>query len=117
MCIYILHLYFYIFVYTLFFFLLFSGGSVGEVSACSTGDRDSIPGSGRFPGEGNGNPLQYSCLENSMDRGAWQDIVHEVTESGTTESTNTHTQEFIHRNGLIQSSKTMVLSVPSLYHP
>ena len=117
MCIYILHLYFYIFVYTLFFFLLFSGGSVGEVSACSTGDRDSIPGSGRFPGEGNGNPLQYSCLENSMDRGAWQAIVHEVTESGTTESTNTHTQEFIHRNGLIQSSKTMVLSVPSLYHP
>ena len=44
-----------------------------------------IPGSGRSPGEGLGNPLQYSCLENPMDRGAWQDTVHGVTESDTTE--------------------------------
>ena len=46
----------------------------GKASACNPGDardRGTIPGSGRFPGEGNGNPLQYSCLENSMDRGAW----------------------------------------------
>ena len=42
-------------------------------------DRGSIPGSGRCPGEGNGNPLQYSCLENSMDRGAWRATVHGVT--------------------------------------
>ena len=48
----------------------FPGGSDGKVSACNAGDSGSISGSGRSPGEGNGNPLQYSCLENSMDRGA-----------------------------------------------
>ena len=47
------------------------GGSDGKESACSTGDPGSIPESGRSPGEGNGDPLQYSCLENSMDRGTW----------------------------------------------
>ena len=45
----------------------------------NAGDTDSIPGSGRSPGEANGNPLQYSCLENPMDRGAWQATVHRVT--------------------------------------
>ena len=48
----------------------FPGGSDSKVSACNAGDLGSIPGSGRSPGEGNGNPLQYSCLENPMDRGA-----------------------------------------------
>ena len=48
---------------------------VGKASACNVGDLSSVPGSGSSPGEGNGNPLQYSCLENSMDRGAWQAIV------------------------------------------
>ena len=48
----------------------FPGGSDGKASARNAGDLGSIPGSGRSPGEGNGNPLQYSCLENSMDRGA-----------------------------------------------
>ena len=48
----------------------FPGGLEGETSACNAGDPGSIPGSGRSPGEGNGNPLQYSCLENPMDRGA-----------------------------------------------
>ena len=47
------------------------------------GDVDSIPGSGRSPGEGNGNPLQYYCLENSMDRGAWWATVHGVAKSWT----------------------------------
>ena len=47
------------------------GGSDGKASAYHVGDMGSIPGSGRCPGEGNGNPLQYSCLENSMDGGAW----------------------------------------------
>ena len=48
----------------------FPGASDGKESACNTADQGLIPGSGRFPGEGNGYPLQYSCLENSMDRGA-----------------------------------------------
>ena len=50
--------------------------SDGKESLCNSGDPGSIPGSGRFPGEGNGNPLQYSCLENPMDRGAWWATVH-----------------------------------------
>ena len=50
----------------------FPCSSAGKESTCSTGDLGSIPKLGRFPGEGNGNPLQYSCLENPMDRGAWQ---------------------------------------------
>ena len=49
----------------------FPGGSDGKVSVHNAGDEGSIPGSGRSPGEGNGNPLQYYCLENPMDRGAW----------------------------------------------
>ena len=55
-------------------FWSFPHSSVSEESACSAGDP--IPGSGRFPGEGNGNPLQYSSLENPMDRGAWRATVH-----------------------------------------
>ena len=54
---------------------LFPGGSEVKASACSAGDLGSIPGSGRSPGEGHGNPLQYSCLENPTDRGAWQATV------------------------------------------
>ena len=56
--------------------------SVGKESACNAGAPGSIPGSGRSPGEGNGNPLQYSCLENPMDRGAWQATVHGVAQVG-----------------------------------
>ena len=52
-------------------YLFFPGGSDGKASAYSAGDLGSIPGSGRSPGEGNGNPLQYSCLENPMDGGVW----------------------------------------------
>ena len=61
----------------------FPGGSDGKASACNEGDLGSIPGSERSPGEGNGNPLQYSCLENLMDRGAWQATAHGVTKSQT----------------------------------
>ena len=57
----------------------------------NAGDVDSIPGSGRVPGVGNGNPLQYPCLENSLNRGDWQVIVHGVTKSQTRLSTHTHT--------------------------
>ena len=58
-------------------------GSSGKESACSVGDPGSIPGSGRSPGGGNGTPLQYSCLENPMVRGAWRATVHGVAESWT----------------------------------
>ena len=59
----------------------FPSGSTGKESACNAGDPSSIPGLGRSPGEGNGNPLQYPCLENLMDRGAWWAAVHGVTKS------------------------------------
>ena len=58
-------------------------GSEVKASACNVGDLGSIPGSGRSPGEGNGNPLQYSCLENPIDRGAWWATVHGVAKSRT----------------------------------
>ena len=61
----------------------FHYGSVGKESACSAGDLGSIPGLGRSPGEGNGNPLQNSGLENSMDRGARQATVHGIAKSLT----------------------------------
>ena len=69
----------------------FPGGSEGKTSACNARDPSSIPGSGRSPGEGNGNPLQYSCLENSMDKGAWWATVHGVTKSWTRLSNFTFT--------------------------
>ena len=61
----------------------FPGGSDGKVSAYNVGDPDSIPGLGRSSGEGNGNPLQYSCLENLMDGGALEATVHGVAKSRT----------------------------------
>ena len=59
----------------------YHGGSDGKESACSAGYSGLIPGSGRSPEEGNGNPLLYSCLENPMDKGAWQATVHGVSKS------------------------------------
>ena len=61
----------------------FPGDTDGKGSACNLGDPDSIPGSGRSPGEGNGYPFPYSCLENSMDRRAWQATVRGVAKSWT----------------------------------
>ena len=61
----------------------FPGGSDSEESACNAGEKDSVPGLGRSPGEENSYSLQYSLLENSMDRGAWQAPVHGVAKSQT----------------------------------
>ena len=61
----------------------FPCGSDGKESACNARDPGSIPGSGLSPGGGNGNSLQYSCLENPMDRGTWQAAVHEVAKHQT----------------------------------
>ena len=69
--------------FSIYRLLGFLGGPDGKVSACNTGAPGSIPGLERSPREGNGNPLQYSCLENSMDRGAWQATVHSITKSWT----------------------------------
>ena len=71
----------YIHIY-LFFQILFPYSSFGKESACNVGDPGLIPGLGRSPGEGNGNPSQYSCLENPMDREAWQATVHGVERVG-----------------------------------
>ena len=60
------------------------GGSDDKGSTCDVVDLGLIPGWGKSPGEGNGNPLQYSCLENPMDRGAWPVTVHDVAESDMT---------------------------------
>ena len=75
----------------------FPGGSDGKESAYTVGDPGSIPGSGRSLGEGHGNPFQYSYLEHSMDRGAWQAAVHGVAELGMTEQLTFH---FLHGLGL-----------------
>ena len=61
----------------------FPGGSEVKASACNAGDMGSVPGSGRSPGEGNGNPLQYSCLENPMTRGGWWATVRVVAKNRT----------------------------------
>ena len=69
---------------------------VGKESACNAGGLGSVPGSGRCRGEGNGNPFQYSCLENPMDREAWQATVHEVARVRHDLATNPHHHPFIY---------------------
>ena len=77
----LLHIYTNI-ILKLFSIMGFPHSSVGKESAHNAGDPGSIPGLGRSPGEGNGKPLQYSCLENPMDRGAWRATVHGVARVG-----------------------------------
>ena len=74
----------------------FSGGLDSKESARNAGDLGSVPGLGRSSGGGNGNPLQYSCLENFMDRGAWRATVHGITKSWTwLSNTHTHTHTLL----------------------
>ena len=82
----------------------FTGGTVIKnlpVNAGDTRDMGSIPGSERSPGVGNGNPLQYSCLENSMDKGDWQATVHRVSESNVTKHARTHARTHTHTHTLL----------------
>ena len=89
----------------------FPGGSEVKASACSVGDLGSIPGSGRSPGEGNGSSLQYSCLENPMDRGAWRATVHGVAKSQTWLSDFT----FTYKRLWLPSCSLILLLVLSLW--
>ena len=93
-CIYVyLHIHICIFTY-----MQSLSGSEVKASACNAGDLSSILGSGRSPGEGNGNPLQYSCLENPMDGGTWWATVHGVVKSRTrlSDLLHFHLLHFIH---------------------
>ena len=76
-------------------------GSEGKEPACNAVDPDLNCGMGRSPGEGNGKPLQYSCLENPVDRGAWQATNHKVTESDTTEGLSL--TKFLYFTSLLQT--------------
>ena len=93
----------------------FPGGSNGKDSACSAGNPGLIPGLGRSPIEGNGNPLQCSCLKNPMDRGGWRATVHGVAESRTQQSNFHHHTEMEDRtSGLLRGSWTQFSDMWSL---
>ena len=87
----------------------FPGGSDRKESVCNAGDLGLMPGLGRSPGEGKGNPLQYSCLENPMHRGAWWATVHGVAKNLTQLSTHTHTHTYTHTNTLVEQREDRLL--------
>ena len=89
-----------------------SGGSVGKASARNVRDLGSVPGLGRSPGEGNGHPLQYSCLEDSMDGGAWWATVHGVTKTWTWLSDFTFTFYLMPRPGLMAEKVLELFEIP-----
>ena len=99
----------------------FPCSSVGKESACNAEDPGSIPGSGRSPGEGNGNPLQYSCLENPMERRAWQATVHRVIrvghDLGTKPPNNTVCEmiKLLEKNRARKENKKQMLNEKNLY--
>ena len=96
-------------------FLGFPGGSESKASACSAGDPGSIPGLGRSPGEGNGTPLQYACLENPMDGGAWWAAVHGVAKSRTGLSDFTFTFHFhALEKEMATHSSVLALRIPGM---
>ena len=92
------------------------GGSEDKASACNAGDPGSIPGLGRSSGEGNGNPLQYFCLENPMDRGAWQATVHGVAKSQTRLSDFISLQQLSANFIPVCIQFACLVSPPKLYH-
>ena len=91
----------------------FPGSSIGKESACNAGDPSSIPGSGTSLGEGNGNPLQYSCLENPTDRGAWWTTAHGIARNWTllSTSTNEHERKCVNPNLLIHLTSLSPLCI------
>ena len=102
------------YVFIVYFILGFPGGSDSKESTCNVGDLGSIPGSGRSPGEGNGNPLQYSCLRNPMDRGARWATVHGVAKSRTRLTTE-HTRAVCSIEGQMESvQKSTIFKAGSL---
>ena len=101
----------YLQLHFLTFYLGFPGGSDGKASVYNAEDPGSIPGSGRYPGEGNGNPLQYSCLENSMAGGAWWATVHGVAKSQTRLSDLTSLSGICHCSFWIQSYHELIMKL------
>ena len=97
----------------------FPGGWDGKESVCNVGDLGLIPGSERSLGEGNGNPSQYSCLENSMDRGTWWAIVHGITESDMTEwpLSLSYAVHYIPVTYLLYNWRFISLNPLYLFHP
>ena len=91
----------------------FPGGSDGKASACNTGDPGSIPWLGRSPGEGNGNPLQYCCLENPRDGGAWWATVHGVEKSRTRLSDFTYIRVTV--NGLQYCPEPLTIQLREVF--
>ena len=95
-----------------------SEGFSGKESACNAGDQGSVPGSGRSLGEGNGNPLQYSCLENSMDGGAWWATVHGAEKSQARLSNFTFTFHFpALEKEIATHSSTLAWRIPWMEEP
>ena len=88
----------------------FPGGSEDKASACNAGDLGSIPGLGRSPGEGNGKPLQYSCLENPMDRGAWWAIVHQGSQRVGHDWATSHTYSPLMEHYRVMKESTLRLN-------
>ena len=98
----------YLYLYLCIYLYLFRGGSDGKKSACSVGDPSLIPGLGRSTRAGNGYSLQYSCLENSMDRGAWLYKVHGIAKSQRWLS-NWHTHTHTHAHTCIYTHNHMYM--------